>query len=125
MRTVMGVAMPIALGGGTNANVVCEEIRYRMPAKAAATRIRTSRNLRSLGISVRHRIDHVIHSNTNREARKLFGIMWSVGPLPRIAQIGVIGDGHHDPSLVVVDSPPMRSDGAVFGAFPQVRLSWN
>src|SRR5438045_577214 len=63
---------------------------------------------------VRHGVDDVIHPDPDAEGRKLLVIPRVVGPLPRIAQIHVEADRHHDPALVVVDAAPARFVAVLF-----------
>ena len=55
-----------------------------------------------------HRVDYVVYSDPNRQASHLLGILRPIGPLPRIADIGIERNHHHQPVLVVVNSEPVR-----------------
>src|SRR5882757_2174130 len=60
----------------------------------------------SLPISVGHGIDHVIHAYPDSQVRKIERVPWSIGPLPRIANVRIQRNGHHDAAFIVVDTLP-------------------
>jgi len=58
-------------------------------------------------ISVRHRIDNIVHSDANSEIGEFCGIT-RVVPCSRIARSNVEAHGHHDTAPVVVNGSPVR-----------------
>src|ERR1022692_2083013 len=54
-----------------------------------------------------HGVDHVVHADADGQRGKLFRIVGCVGPLPGVAEVGVVGNGYHDAALVVVNAAPM------------------
>src|SRR6266852_6122206 len=59
--------------------------------------------------SVRHRANDVIHTYPDSQVRKVQRVPWSVGPLPRIANVRIQRNGHHDAAFIVVDPLPARN----------------
>src|ERR1700689_3865215 len=57
---------------------------------------------------MRHRVNHVIDSDPDSQPRHLLRISWIVCPLPRIADIGIERNHHHQPLLIVVDAHTVR-----------------
>ena len=53
-----------------------------------------------------HGVNDVVHANTEAECGVLFGVQRIIGVFPRIAEIHVVANGHHEPAVVVVDSAP-------------------
>src|SRR5258708_3307479 len=70
--------------------------------------------------SMGHGVYHVIPSKPYRQVRKLLRIPRRVGPFPRVADVGIEADGHHDAAFVVVDPFPLRPDAAVAGKLRSV-----
>src|SRR5262249_16135149 len=53
---------------------------------------------------VSHGVDHEVetHSICHRGVRRR--IAWQIHVLPSVAEIGIVGDGHHEASLIVADA---------------------
>src|SRR5882724_7766118 len=68
---------------------------------------RMSREYISATTSVREVVNEVVHRDAICQRSPLLGILSFVGVLPRIAEIHVVADRHHQPVLVVVDAAPV------------------
>src|SRR5207244_10393425 len=56
---------------------------------------------KSDAISVRHRVNHEIQADANGVAGILFGIAVEIHILPRVTEVGVVGNGdHQSPRLI-------------------------
>src|SRR5581483_7178153 len=55
---------------------------------------------------VRHRVHDIVRHNPKRQCGELLVVTWIIGIFPRVAQIHVVRDGHHQSALIVVDSAP-------------------
>src|SRR5579859_140683 len=75
--------------------------------------------------SVRHGVNDVVHADADSQVRKVEWVAWSVGPLPRIANVRIQGNGHHDAAFVVIDAHPARNPAVFLIAAVQVFGSWD
>src|ERR1035438_10407224 len=55
---------------------------------------------------VRHRINDVVHTDSNAQGGEFLGVLGVVGVLPGVAQVHVMTDGYDEPAAVVVDAAP-------------------
>src|SRR6516165_6486520 len=68
--------------------------------------------------SMSHRVHDVVDPNPDAQRRESFGIIGVVGVFPRIPQIHVEADRHHQAALVVVDSAPVRHVSVILPRLP-------
>src|SRR5271170_5596288 len=76
---------------------------------------------------MRHAVEDVIESHAEGHRGKRLRIVRIVRPLPRIAQVHIVADSHHDSPFVIADGAPLRLIAilliGVSGANPL--LAWN
>ena len=71
-----------------------------------------------------HRVDDVVDADADAQVGEAEGIAGPVEPLPGVAEVGVLRDGDHDVSLVVVDAAPAGDAAIFFVAGIEVFGSW-
>src|SRR5690348_13202798 len=55
---------------------------------------------------VRHRINDVVDADSKSKGGEPFWVKGIVGVLPRVAEVHIMTDGHHQSAFVVIDAAP-------------------
>jgi hypothetical protein len=76
---------------------------------------------------VSHTINDVVDSQTKGQRFSPLGVARTVGPLPGIADIGVMADCDHDAAPVIADTSPVghRAVGGLIPTAPDIARAGN
>src|ERR1035441_3215214 len=80
------------------------------------------RTLNLVPDSMRHAVHHIVQPHPKRHRRNLLSVRRIVRPHPRIAQVHVGANRHHDPPMIVPDPAPLRHIAVLLIGPPVVNI---